>query len=113
MSAYEISEEIELPKSTIHRLLNTLVARGYVRKDENTYSYGIGLKVLQLKDLTREHINLTNIARPILRDLATITNCSSHLAILSQDSANYIDHWMSPNGVAIRTRLGEHAPLYC
>jgi hypothetical protein len=57
MSAYEISKEIELPKSTVHRLLNTLAARGYVRKDENTFSYGIGLKILQLKDLTREHIN--------------------------------------------------------
>jgi DNA-binding IclR family transcriptional regulator len=113
MSAHEISQEIGLPKSTVHRLLNTLVARGYVRKDENTFSYGIGLKVLQLKDLTRDHINLTNIARPILRDLATLTNCTAHLAILSQDSANYIDHWMSPSGIAIRTRLGEHAPLYC
>jgi len=113
VSAQRISDEVSLPKSTVHRILNTLVARGYVRKDERTRSYAVGLKVLQLKELTLDDVHLVNTARPVLRSLANATGYTAHLAILSQDSVSYIDHWVSPSGLAIRTRLGEHAPLYC
>ncbi len=113
VTAQRISEEVNLPKSTVHRILNTLVARGYVRKDERAHAYAVGLKVLQLKELTLDDLHLVNAARPILRSLADATGCTAHLAILTQDTASYVDHWVGPSGLAIRTRLGEHAPLYC
>ncbi len=113
MTAQRISNEIDIPKSTVHRLLNVLASRGYIRKDEKTHSYGIGLKLLHLKELTLDDLNLTSLANPILRSLAKATDSTAHLATLSHDTVSYIDHWMSPTGVAIRTRLGEHAPLYC
>ena len=113
ISAQRISDEINLPKSTVHRILNNLIGRGYVRKDERTRSYAVGLKVLQLKELTLDGMNLVDSARPVLRSLAQATGCAAHLAILSQDSVSYIDHWINPSGLGIRTRLGEHAPLYC
>ena len=113
MTAQRISEEIVLPKSTVHRILNTLVARGYVRKDEMTHTYGLGLKLLQLKEFAKNDLNLTRAAHPNLRSLAKATGATAHLATLSHDSVTYIDYWVPPTGTAIRFRLGEHVPLYC
>jgi DNA-binding IclR family transcriptional regulator len=113
MTAQRISEEIGQPKSTVHRILNTLAARGYIRKDEKTHTYGLGLKLLQLKELAKNDLHLTRIAHPILRSLAKVTGATAHLATLRHDSVSYIDYWVPPTGTAIRTRLGEHVPLYC
>ena len=113
LTAQRISEEIGQPKSTVHRILNTLAARGYIRKDEKVHSYGIGLKLLQIKELAKNDLNLTQIAHPIIRSLAKATGATAHLSRLSHDSINYIDYWVPPTGTAIRFRLGEHVPLYC
>jgi DNA-binding IclR family transcriptional regulator len=113
MSAQQISKEIGQPKSTIHRILNTLAARGYIRKDEKAHTYGIGLKLLQIKESAKNDLDLTKIGHPILQSLAKETGATAHLSRLSYDSINYIDYWVPPTGTAIRFRLGEHVPLYC
>ena len=44
----EISEKVELHKSTVHRLLNTLIYKGYIKQDKNTNKYGLTLKLFEL-----------------------------------------------------------------
>jgi DNA-binding IclR family transcriptional regulator len=113
MTSREISHDIRLPTSTVHRLLNTLVSRGYVRKDERSHTYAIGLKLLKPKERTLHEANLSQLAQPVLRTLAAETGWTAHLAILIPDALTYLDQWINSGGISLRTRLGEIAPLYC
>lgn len=47
LSTAEISRILSLPKATVHRLIGTLVAYGYVRHDEHLYSRGPALATLR------------------------------------------------------------------
>jgi IclR family mhp operon transcriptional activator len=40
----QLSKTTAMPKSTIHRLLNTLIAAGYIRKDSTIGSYSLTAK---------------------------------------------------------------------
>lgn len=113
LSAQNISDEIGYPKSTVHRILNTLKSRGYIRKDEKSHTYGIGLKLLQIKELANNEQNIVRIAQPLIRSLSKATGATAHMSKLSHDSITYIDYWVPPTGTSIRFRLGEHVPLYC
>ena len=44
----EISAALEMPRSSAHALLRTLVAQGWVRSDESGTLYGIGVRALLL-----------------------------------------------------------------
>ena len=44
----EISEKVDLHKSTVYRLLATLIYKGYVVQDLETNKYGITLKLFEL-----------------------------------------------------------------
>ena len=48
MTHSEISRKLEIPKSTLTYLLRALEARGYLRREEGTGKYHLGLKVLAL-----------------------------------------------------------------
>src|SRR3989338_6272239 len=43
----ELSQQLHLGKSTVHRLLASLAARGYVRKNPGTGRYALGLKAFE------------------------------------------------------------------
>ncbi|EET84918.1 transcriptional regulator, IclR family [Clostridium carboxidivorans P7] len=44
----EIAEKVDLHKSTVYRLLNTLVWKGYIKQNKNTSKYGLTLKLFEL-----------------------------------------------------------------
>jgi DNA-binding IclR family transcriptional regulator len=44
----ELSERAGLPKSTVHRLLTTLQSRGFVRKEDETGKYVLGLRLFEI-----------------------------------------------------------------
>ncbi|MDG2049090.1 MAG: IclR family transcriptional regulator [Myxococcota bacterium] len=65
----EIGRALDIPKSSVHRLLAALASRGLVEKDEaGRYRPGIALLALGLGVLEREPI--VQVARPILERLA-------------------------------------------
>ncbi len=113
ISLQEVSERLQLPKSTAHRLLATLVKRGYARRDARTRTYSLGLKLFTLQALsTREH-RLVSTARPYLRELADRTGFTAHMAILLEDEVGYVDQMVSRMASGLQIASGPTAPLYC
>jgi len=49
----ELAHALGLGKSTVHRLLASLAARGYVRRNPETERYSLGLKAFDPPDLLR------------------------------------------------------------
>lgn len=48
LSVSELSEQLDLPIATVHRLLASLAARGYVTQEPTTRRYGPGPRLLKL-----------------------------------------------------------------
>lgn len=108
-----IAERVGLPKSTVARLLATLVAQGAVEQVPGATHYRIGERLVSLAAAaTHPSPSLIGIARPHLVSLAAATDESAGLSIPDGDLVHYIDHQESPHPVAVRDWTGTRFPLH-
>ena len=64
----ELADAMELPKSTVHKHLQTLVNQGYVRKVDGRY--GLGFKFLKYGGTVRDRSRIYTYGRPKVEELA-------------------------------------------
>ena len=58
----DISNELELNKSTVHRILNSLICMDYVKQDPDTSKYSLTFKICSLSNQVLSHNSLIDIA---------------------------------------------------
>ncbi|QGU94729.1 helix-turn-helix domain-containing protein [Clostridium bovifaecis] len=110
----ELSQLVGLHKSTTHRLLLTLMERGYVDKNPNSGKYLVGVRTLNLGAAVLDRMDVKSVARPYVEKLSKETNEVVHLVILDGNEAVYIDKVESPKGsIRMYSQIGRRAPLYC
>ena len=82
MGVTEISKLLDVQKSTVHSLLQTLLLRGFVRQtDSGRYTLGFGL--IPLGEAAAERLDIRDVARPAMVELANETQKAAMLAVLS------------------------------
>lgn len=106
LSLTELSRLIDLPAPTTHRLLQTMVALGYVRQLPNR-RYGLGLGLVRLGGRADKHFG--PIARPYLELLVQETGESANLAVLDGHMVVYVAQAPSPHPMRMFTELGHRA----
>lgn len=109
----EISEKVGLHKSTVHRLLSTLIQKGYVEQSEETNRYKLTLKLFELGSKKVGKIDVVNVAKPYLRDLMKMTNEVVHLVIRDGNEIVYVDKVESESTIRMYSRIGKRSPIYC
>ena len=109
----ELSEQVGLHVSTVHRLLATLVQQGYCRQNPETGRYALGAKVSHLAESYLGQTDLRQVARPFLERLCRETGETANLVTLDGREALYLDKAESPQNLRIFSRIGHRAPLYC
>lgn len=109
----ELSHTLGLGKSTVHRLLTSLAARGYVRKNPDTERYCLGFKAFEVGSLTAGRGAIREVAAPFLRSLMLATKETVHLGVLDEWEVVYIDKMESDQPLQMYSRVGRRAPLYC
>jgi DNA-binding transcriptional ArsR family regulator len=112
LSVSELARSLKLTRPTVHRLLAVLRRRGYVRQDEETQRYSLGIKLVDLcfRMLGRSELRLH--AYPILRDYAVQSGLRTFLAVPDSGEVTYI--WSaSADEVAMRTVYGREMPAHC
>lgn len=109
----QLSHQVGLHASTVHRLLSTLIARGYVRQNNETGRYLLGLKALDVARAVRDHLDLRMEALPILRELMQKSGETANLAVLDGCHLVYLEQVSSP-GWMLRmfVQVGARAPLH-
>ncbi|MGI5836722.1 MAG: IclR family transcriptional regulator [Chloroflexota bacterium] len=109
----QLSQQVGLHASTVHRLLSTLIARGYVRQNHETGRYLLGLKALDVARAVRDQLDLRMEALPILRELMQKSGETANLAILDGQEVVYLEQVSSP-GWMLRmfVQVGARAPLH-
>ncbi|SCY34010.1 IclR family transcriptional regulator [Alkaliphilus peptidifermentans] len=109
----DLSGKINLHKSTVHRLLATLIHKGYVIQDNVTNKYQITFKLFELGNKRLENIDLFSVAKPFLKELMSKTNEVVHLVIREGNEIVYIDKVESENTIRMFSKIGRRSPLYC
>ena len=114
MGLIELSNQMELHKSTVHRLLNSLIYMGYARQDLETGKYSLTFKLLELSNQLLAHVDVIEIVRPYLKKLMRQTGETVHFVQKDGNYAVYIDKVESDqNSVRMVSKVGSRIPLYC
>ena len=79
----EISEHLDLPPSTAHRILRTLISVKYVYKDEKTHLYSLGSGLIPLGFSATAFVNPQRETSDVLKELSLQTGEDSFLIIKS------------------------------
>jgi DNA-binding IclR family transcriptional regulator len=109
----DLSARMGEHKSTVQRLLVTLHNRGFVRQDERTKRYSVGLKVLQLASLALADMDLREAARDPMQRLGDLTQETVHLGVYDEPQIVYIDKIESTFPIRMYSRVGARAESYC
>ena len=112
MSHSDISEMLEIPKSSLTQLLKNLQARGYVETTPNGRGYRLGDAFLSLSESTGQIRKLASHAEAVLSDLTRETGESSALNQLKGDQVEVVATVLGPARLVTHMRLGDLAPLY-
>lgn len=109
----QLSGHVTLHASTVHRLLATLISRGYVRQNPDSGRYLLGLKVLDVARAVRDHLDLRMEALPILQELMRKSGETANLSVLDNLQIVYLEQVSSP-GWMLRmfVQVGARAPLH-
>ncbi len=108
----DIAERANLPSSTAHRLLTSLIQVGYVQQNPDTTRYGLGNNLIRLGHLAIQKHDLIRTARPWLEQMAKQTGETVNLTSRFDNSAIQLDHVDSPNMLRVSYPAGERFPLH-
>ncbi len=106
MGLPELAELLEVDRSTVHRLLSTLLQRNYVTQDPENKRYSVGYKVISLSRRAIDGYSLRATIKPYLIQLTQETGESSNLCVPSSDHAVCIDYEASPSPLAVTNDIG-------
>ena len=109
----EISSLVNLHKSTVHRLLSTLIHKGYVVQEEESSKYKITFKLFELGSKKVHKLDLLKISRPYTKMLMESVNEVVHLIIREETDIVYIDKVEANNTISMASRIGKRNPMYC
>lgn len=101
----EIAARVELPKSTVHRLLATLDLRGFVIRDPASGSYRLGLKGIR-------HAGSGPEIRAVLSHLALSSGETANLGALTGTDVIYVDRVESPQALRWELGVGSRVPAH-
>src|SRR4051794_6243852 len=112
MALSELATRLELPPSTVHGLVRTLVAHGLVVQERGSNRYQLGPAVLRLGNVYLDTIELRSKAIPWAEDLARRTGYAVRTAVLLLDDVVIIHHEPRPDGSRQMPEVGIVIPAH-
>ncbi|HHY42106.1 MAG TPA: IclR family transcriptional regulator [Thermoanaerobacterales bacterium] len=108
----ELAKRINLHKSTVHRMLTTLLNQGYVEQTVSSDKYRLGMKLLFLGGAILERMDIRREAHDLLKELSEKVNETVHLVVPDGYRAIYIDKLDSNKTIRMYSQIGRIAPLH-
>lgn len=108
----ELAERVDLPKSTVARLLNALESEGAIEQDEVGGEYRLGPAIEEIAGGSSQGRSLIAAAQPFLVDLSERTEEASGLDFLDGRHVQFMDMVESGQDVQIRDWTGEGGPAH-
>lgn len=112
VSLAEISQRVQLPASTTHRLLRTLMRAGYIAQEEHTERYVATLKLFNLGSMVLSRFSLAERLLPMMRRLAEEIGESVSLVVLEGMEGVLLERVAGSRGMQVFSKY-RRVPLYC
>jgi DNA-binding IclR family transcriptional regulator len=109
----EIANQMDINKSSVYRILSTMVQYGYIEQDSDTGRYKLGYKFLEISSKLLESIDLRAEAKPYLQELENETNEVIHLVVYDQGEVVYIEKLEGNETLRMHSKVGKRAPMHC
>ena len=106
----ELSTELGLAKSTIHRHLSTLEELGYVVKEDNKYQ--LGFRFLKLGEYTRSRDEIYKLAKEQVQKIAERTDERAQFIVEEHGEAVYVFRETGEHAVQTDSEIGKRIPLH-
>jgi DNA-binding IclR family transcriptional regulator len=107
----EVAGELDVHKSTALRLLQTLEAAGFARRQPDG-RYTVGVRLISIAYEALESLDLRDVARPHLTPLNQRCGHTVHLASFIDGDVVYIDKYEGRSSVRMYSRVGKTANLH-
>jgi len=111
--AAELARDSDLPLSTAHRLLGSLVRHDYLEFEPTNRRYRLSMQIFALSQAVAQARGIAGMARPLLEDLSQKTGEASLMAVLEGNQQLYVHYVEGPKAVTVKGRPGQFGPLHC
>ncbi|MCK8824774.1 IclR family transcriptional regulator [Fuchsiella alkaliacetigena] len=109
----ELSDNLGLHKSSVHRLLSTLAYRGLVEQEQDTNKYKLGLKIFELGSRIFNDLEIREYASDYLKEMVDRVGEAAHLVVLDQGEVLYLHKVESPKTIRMHSEVGRRASAHC
>jgi DNA-binding IclR family transcriptional regulator len=108
----DVADRVDLPKSTVSRLLSTLEDLHVVEQVTGGGPYRLGPGLLEIAAMVLPGRSLVGAARPHLVELMHKTGEATGLSVLDGRDVHYLDQVESENAVQVRDWTGQRVPAH-
>jgi DNA-binding IclR family transcriptional regulator len=108
----EIADRVDLPKSTVSRLLATLEELGAVEQVAAGSDYRVGWAMLELAAAARPGRSVVSVARPHLAELNRLTGEAAGVSIADGTDMLYLDQLTPDSELQVRDWTGHRIPMH-
>jgi len=108
----ELARRLNIPKSSLHGVLRTLQARGWVQVDETGTRYSLGLRALRVGAAFVETDDAVALLAPVLDELAARFGETVHLGRLDGADVVYLAKRESVHPLRLFSAIGRRLPAH-
>ncbi|GJH30991.1 IclR family transcriptional regulator [Caballeronia novacaledonica] len=114
LGAPELARRLEIPRTTVFRLLQTLESLGFLERADKDKSYRLGVAVLRLGFEYLSSLELTDFGAPIIERLRDETGLTSHIVIRDGRDIVFVAKAQSYESgfSSVRVHVGTRLPAY-
>ncbi len=109
LSLGQIAERVRLPRSTVQRIVNALLAERLVMSSSAEGGLRLGSEIQSLAAAGR--VNMSELAHPVLTDLAKKTKETVDLAVFRDDHMVFLDQVVGTHRLRTVSAVGEVFPM--
>ena len=107
-------ERLDLPRTTTHEIVNTLVAGGYLRRDEvHSNKFFLGSKLFELGSLYAAAFDLFAEGGQAAERISAICDETVQMAILEGTEALFVAKADCSRMIRMVSRVGSRLPAHC
>ena len=113
LSLREISAAVQIGRSKVHRLLDTLRFLGFIDQDEVTRKYYLGMRAFELAAAAASRFDLGPAARQALQELVSATGETVIIGVLRDEEVVFVDNIHGFGPLRLEMEVGTRCPATC
>jgi DNA-binding IclR family transcriptional regulator len=113
VSLAELAESIDMPRQTIHRVLQALSDTNLIIRAPNKDRYLVGPELTRMSARALRTLNTQPPVRSILEELVEETGETCNIGVLDQGEVIYIERLEGHSPLRLQLEVGSRVPGYC